>query len=150
MFKVVFWAFFEISLLVTLEPQVGHTKFPDFYPSFEIIIHSCGKVYCLGPQAEKETKHKMAYVCRLNYFSYSCGPSVGFRGVHHRQKTHRQSVFNHNNSSTAIIHVRVRVIKLIAPVQLPYSNTYHGLFRYWCDNRWVSVGKTLCTHIHAA
>ena len=77
MFKVVFWAFFEISLLVTLEPQVGHTKFPDFYPSFEIIIHSCGKVYCLGPQAEKETKHKMAYVCRLNYFSYSCGPSVG-------------------------------------------------------------------------
>ena len=29
--KVVFWAFFEISLLVALEPHVGHTKFPDFY-----------------------------------------------------------------------------------------------------------------------
>ena len=29
--KVVFWAFFEISLLITLEPHVGHTKFPDFY-----------------------------------------------------------------------------------------------------------------------
>ena len=29
--KVVFWAFFEISLLRTLEPHVGHTKFPDFY-----------------------------------------------------------------------------------------------------------------------
>ena len=27
--KVVFWAFFEISLLITLEPHVGHTKFPD-------------------------------------------------------------------------------------------------------------------------
>ena len=29
--KVVFWAFFEISVLVTLEPHVGHNKFPDFY-----------------------------------------------------------------------------------------------------------------------
>ena len=29
--KVVFWAFFEISLLITLEPHVGHTKYPDFY-----------------------------------------------------------------------------------------------------------------------
>ena len=29
--KAVFWAFFEISLLITLEPHVGHTKFPDFY-----------------------------------------------------------------------------------------------------------------------
>ena len=29
--EVVFWAFFEISLLITLEPHVGHTKFPDFY-----------------------------------------------------------------------------------------------------------------------
>ena len=29
--KVVFWAFFEVSLLITLEPHVGHTKFPDFY-----------------------------------------------------------------------------------------------------------------------
>ena len=28
--KVVFWAFFEISLHRTLEPHVGHTKFPDF------------------------------------------------------------------------------------------------------------------------
>ena len=29
--KVVFWAFFDIYLLITLEPHVGHTKFPDFY-----------------------------------------------------------------------------------------------------------------------
>ena len=29
--KVVFWAFFEAFLLVTLEPHVGHTNFPDFY-----------------------------------------------------------------------------------------------------------------------
>ena len=29
--KVVFSAFFEISLLIKLEPHVGHTKFPDFY-----------------------------------------------------------------------------------------------------------------------
>ena len=28
--KVEFWAFFEISLLITLEPHVGHTKLPDF------------------------------------------------------------------------------------------------------------------------
>ena len=28
--KAVFLASFEISLLVTLEPHVGHTKFPDF------------------------------------------------------------------------------------------------------------------------
>ena len=26
--EAVFWAFFDISLLVTLEPQEGHTKFP--------------------------------------------------------------------------------------------------------------------------
>ena len=32
--EVVFWAFFEISLLITLEPHVGHTKFPDFYTFF--------------------------------------------------------------------------------------------------------------------
>ena len=25
---VLFWAFFEISLVVTLEPHVGHTKSP--------------------------------------------------------------------------------------------------------------------------
>ena len=25
------WAFFEMFFLVTLEPHVGHTKFPDFY-----------------------------------------------------------------------------------------------------------------------
>ena len=30
---VVFWAFVEISLLITLEPHLGHTKFPDFYTS---------------------------------------------------------------------------------------------------------------------
>ena len=29
--KVVLWAFFEISILIALEPHVGHTKFPDFY-----------------------------------------------------------------------------------------------------------------------
>ena len=29
--KVVFWTFFETCLLITLEPHVGHTKFPDFY-----------------------------------------------------------------------------------------------------------------------
>ena len=29
--KVVFWAFFEGSLLITMEPHMGHTKFPDFY-----------------------------------------------------------------------------------------------------------------------
>ena len=29
--KAVFEAFFEISLLVRLEPHVSHTKFPDFY-----------------------------------------------------------------------------------------------------------------------
>ena len=28
--KGVLWAFFEISLLITLEPHVGHTKFSDF------------------------------------------------------------------------------------------------------------------------
>ena len=28
--KVVFWGFFEISL-ITLEPHVGHKSFPDFY-----------------------------------------------------------------------------------------------------------------------
>ena len=28
--KAVFWAFFEVSLLVTLEPHVGHTKVTDF------------------------------------------------------------------------------------------------------------------------
>ena len=28
---VINWAFFEISLLLTLEPHFGHTKFPDFY-----------------------------------------------------------------------------------------------------------------------
>ena len=27
--SIVFWALFEISVL-TLEPQVGHSKFPDF------------------------------------------------------------------------------------------------------------------------
>ena len=30
-YKVVFWAFCDTSLLVTLESHVGHTKFPDFY-----------------------------------------------------------------------------------------------------------------------
>ena len=29
--KVVFWAFFQIFLLIALEPHVGHTKFPDLY-----------------------------------------------------------------------------------------------------------------------
>ena len=29
--QVVFWVFFEMSLLITLEPHVGHTKFPDFH-----------------------------------------------------------------------------------------------------------------------
>ena len=29
--KAVFWALFEISLLITLGPHVGHTKYPDFY-----------------------------------------------------------------------------------------------------------------------
>ena len=29
--RAVFWAFFEISLVITLEPHVGHTKFPHFY-----------------------------------------------------------------------------------------------------------------------
>ena len=28
--KVVFWSFFEVSLLITLEPHVGHTKVTDF------------------------------------------------------------------------------------------------------------------------
>ena len=28
--KVVFWAFFEMSLPITLEPHVGYTQFPDF------------------------------------------------------------------------------------------------------------------------
>ena len=41
--QVVFWAFFEISLLITPERHVGYTKFPDFYTSSEIIIHSSGK-----------------------------------------------------------------------------------------------------------
>ena len=31
--KVVFWANFVISLPITLEPSVGHTKFPVFYVS---------------------------------------------------------------------------------------------------------------------
>ena len=30
-YKVVFWALFEISLLITPEPHVGHTKFSDFH-----------------------------------------------------------------------------------------------------------------------
>ena len=29
--RAVFWAFFEISLVITLKPHVGHTKFPHFY-----------------------------------------------------------------------------------------------------------------------
>ena len=29
--KGVLWTFFEVSLLITLEPHVGHTNFPDFY-----------------------------------------------------------------------------------------------------------------------
>ena len=29
MSKVAFWAGFELSLLITLEPHVGHTKFPE-------------------------------------------------------------------------------------------------------------------------
>ena len=29
--RVVFWAFFEIALLTTLGPHVGHTKLPYFY-----------------------------------------------------------------------------------------------------------------------
>ena len=29
--KVVLWVLFEISVLITLEPHVGHTNFPDFY-----------------------------------------------------------------------------------------------------------------------
>ena len=29
--KVVILAFFDISLVITLEPHVGHTKFPDFH-----------------------------------------------------------------------------------------------------------------------
>ena len=41
--KAVFWAFFEISLLVTLEPHAGHTKFPDFYTLSYIVIHSSGE-----------------------------------------------------------------------------------------------------------
>ena len=38
-----FWAFFEMSLLRTLEPHVGHTNFPDFYTLSQIIIYSCDK-----------------------------------------------------------------------------------------------------------
>ena len=29
--RVVFWAFFEVALLMTLDPHVGHTKLPYFY-----------------------------------------------------------------------------------------------------------------------
>ena len=29
--EFVFWAIFEVSLLITLEPHLGHTKLPDFY-----------------------------------------------------------------------------------------------------------------------
>ena len=29
--KVVSWTFFELSLLITLKPQVGRTKFPAIY-----------------------------------------------------------------------------------------------------------------------
>ena len=29
--KVVIWTFFHVSLVITLEPHVGHTKFPDFH-----------------------------------------------------------------------------------------------------------------------
>ena len=32
--KVMFWAFFEIPLLITLEPHGRHTKFPDFCTLF--------------------------------------------------------------------------------------------------------------------
>ena len=45
--KVV-WAFFEIFLLVTLEPHVGHTKSTDFYTSSQIIIHTYGKASSLA------------------------------------------------------------------------------------------------------
>ena len=41
--KAVFSAFFEISLLITLVPHVGHTKFPDFYTLSYIMINSYGK-----------------------------------------------------------------------------------------------------------
>ena len=39
---VVFWAFFEIPLLITLEPHVSHTKFPDVYALSWIVIRWCG------------------------------------------------------------------------------------------------------------
>ena len=41
--KVVSWAFFDISLLIKLEPHVSHTKFADFYTISYIIIHWRGK-----------------------------------------------------------------------------------------------------------
>ena len=34
---VVFWAFFETSLFITLEPHVGHTEFPNFYLVYFIL-----------------------------------------------------------------------------------------------------------------
>ena len=34
--KVVSWTFFELSLLITLKPQVGRTKFPDIYTLYPI------------------------------------------------------------------------------------------------------------------
>ena len=42
-FKVVFWAFYEVSLLITLEPHAAHTNFPDFYVPFLSIM---------GPEAQ--------------------------------------------------------------------------------------------------
>ena len=61
MSKVVFSAFFEISLLVTLEPHVGHTNFRDFYNLSQIIIHTCGKVVSTpslpGTQQQLQQQH---------------------------------------------------------------------------------------------
>lgn len=41
--KKVFGAFFEESLLITLEQHVDHTNSPNFYTLSEIIIRVCGK-----------------------------------------------------------------------------------------------------------
>ena len=36
--KVVFWAFFEISLLITLEPHVGHTNQMSYKKNTEVEV----------------------------------------------------------------------------------------------------------------
>ena len=41
--KVVLWAFLETSLLITMEPRMGHTKLPEIYALSN--SHRRGKVY---------------------------------------------------------------------------------------------------------